>query len=121
MTRSEERAEAIRAGGARVAVADALDREAVRRAMAEAAPEAVVHQLTDLPQDFSMRYRYGDTSRLRTEGTQNLLDGAREAGARRVGAPSTPVPLRPPGGAGQERGAAPAAGSPGGVGGRGGA
>jgi nucleoside-diphosphate-sugar epimerase len=69
-------------------VADALDADAVREAMAGAAPEAVVHQLTDLPQEFSMRYGYGQTSRLRTEGTRNLLDGAREADARRFVAQS---------------------------------
>jgi nucleoside-diphosphate-sugar epimerase len=83
MTRSEERAETLRAAGANAVVADALDAEAVRSAITAAAPEAVVHQLTDLPQDFSMRYGYGETSRLRTEGTRNLLDGARAAGARR--------------------------------------
>ena len=83
MTRSEERAEGLRAAGARVAVCDALDAGAVRSAMAESSPEAVIHQLTDLPQDFGMRYGYGETSRLRTEGTRNLLEGARAAGARR--------------------------------------
>jgi nucleoside-diphosphate-sugar epimerase len=88
MTRSEERAEALRAAGANAVVADALDAEAVRAAMAGAAPEAVVHQLTDLPQEFSMRYGYGQTSRLRTEGTRNLLAGARAAGARRFVAQS---------------------------------
>jgi nucleoside-diphosphate-sugar epimerase len=88
MTRSEERAEALRAGGANAVVADALDAGAVRAAMEAAAPEAVVHQLTDLPQEFSMRYGYGETSRLRTEGTRNLLDGARAADARRFVAQS---------------------------------
>jgi 2-alkyl-3-oxoalkanoate reductase len=88
MTRSEERAETLRAAGASAVVADAFDAEAVRTAMVDAEPEGVVHQLTDLPQEFSMRYGYGDTSRLRTEGTRNLLDGAQEAGARRFVAQS---------------------------------
>ena len=88
MTRSGERAERLRSAGAGAVVADALDGEAVRRALIEAAPDAVVHQLTDLPQEFSMRYGYGETSRLRTEGTRNLLDGARAAGARRFVAQS---------------------------------
>jgi 2-alkyl-3-oxoalkanoate reductase len=88
MTRSEERAERLRAVGASAVVADALDAEAVREAMVAAAPEAVVHQLTDLPHEFSMRYGYGQTSRLRTEGTRNLLDGARAADARRFVAQS---------------------------------
>jgi nucleoside-diphosphate-sugar epimerase len=88
MTRSEERAEGLRAAGAGAVVCDALDAAAVRSAMAEARPEVVVHQLTDLPQDFGMRYGYGRTSRLRTEGTRNLLDGARDGGARRFVAQS---------------------------------
>ena len=88
MTRSEERARALREAGAGAAVADALDAEAVRSAIAAASPEAVVHQLTDLPQEWRMKYGFGQTSRLRTEGTRNLLDGAREAGARRFVAQS---------------------------------
>ncbi len=48
-TRFEERAETIRAGGARAAVCDALDAEALARAVAEARPEVVVHALTALP------------------------------------------------------------------------
>ena len=88
MTRSEERARGLREAGAAAAVADALDAEAVRSAMAAAAPEAVVHQLTDLPQEWRSKIDYGQTSRLRTDGTRNLLDGALEAGARRFVAQS---------------------------------
>ena len=88
MTRSEERADGIRAAGAQPVVCDALDADGVRRAVEVARPEAVIHQLTDLPQEFSMRYGYGQTSRLRTEGTRNLLDGARAVGARRFVAQS---------------------------------
>ena len=83
MTRSEERAQGLREAGAQAVVCDALDGDGVRSAMAEASPEVVIHQLTDLPQEFGMRYTYGATSRLRTEGTRNLLEGARAAGARR--------------------------------------
>jgi 2-alkyl-3-oxoalkanoate reductase len=85
-TRSEERAESIRAGGARAAVCDALDAEALRAAVAEAAPEVVVHQLTALPQRFDPRNKeiYEATNRLRGEGTRNLIDAARAAGARRM-------------------------------------
>jgi 2-alkyl-3-oxoalkanoate reductase len=88
MTRSEERGEGLRSAGAKAVVADALDAAAVRSATVDAGAEAVVHQLTDLPRDFSMRYGYGETSRLRTEGTRNLIDAARAAGARRLVAQS---------------------------------
>lgn len=84
-TRSEERAEEVREAGARAAVVDALDRDALLAAMEEAAPEVVVHELTALPQRMNFRSGelYEGTNRLRTEGTRNLLDGARAAGARR--------------------------------------
>ena len=85
-TRSERRAEAIRAAGARPAVCDALDAEAVRAAVAEAAPEGNVHQLTALPERFNPRRKaiYDATNRVRSEGTRNLLDAARAAGVRRM-------------------------------------
>jgi nucleoside-diphosphate-sugar epimerase len=84
-TRSEVRAEAVRAAGARAAVVDVFDADALGTAMREAAPEVVVHQLTSLPDrlDFRKKDLYALTNRLRTEGTRNLLDGARAAGARR--------------------------------------
>jgi nucleoside-diphosphate-sugar epimerase len=88
MTRSEERAAALRDAGAGAVVADALDAGAVRSAIAAATPDAVVHQLTDLPREWRMKYGLGQTSRLRTEGTRNLLDGAVAAGTRRFVAQS---------------------------------
>jgi nucleoside-diphosphate-sugar epimerase len=85
-TRSEERAETIRAAGARAAVCDALDAAALHAAVTEAAPEVVVHQLTALPDRFDPRDKeiYAATNRLRGEGTRNLMDAARFAGARRL-------------------------------------
>jgi nucleoside-diphosphate-sugar epimerase len=85
MTRSDEKAEDVRAAGARAAVVDVFDADALRAAMREAAPEVVVHQLTALPDrmDFRKKDLYTPTNRLRTEGTRNLLDAARAAGARR--------------------------------------
>jgi 2-alkyl-3-oxoalkanoate reductase len=85
-TRSEQSAEAIRAAGARAAVCDARDPEALRAAVAEAAPEVVVHQLTALPDRFDPRNKeiYGATNRLRSESTRTLVDAARDSGARRL-------------------------------------
>jgi NAD(P)-dependent dehydrogenase (short-subunit alcohol dehydrogenase family) len=47
-TRSEQRAEMIRASGARAAICDALDADALRRAAVDAAPDVIVHELTAL-------------------------------------------------------------------------
>src|SRR2546427_1247616 len=55
MTRSSARTDALRAMGAEPAVADALDAEAVRQAVVTARPEAVVHELTALPQRLEPR------------------------------------------------------------------
>jgi nucleoside-diphosphate-sugar epimerase len=91
MTRTPSKQQALRALGARPVVADALDPEAVARALAEAEPEVVVHQLTALSGALDMRHidRYfATTNRLRTEGTDHLLAAARAVGARRIVAQS---------------------------------
>jgi 2-alkyl-3-oxoalkanoate reductase len=83
MTRSGERAAELRSGGAEAVVCDALDSDALRAAVAGARPDAVVHQMTDLPQNFSPRYGLGRTDDLRSQATRDLIAGGREAGARR--------------------------------------
>ncbi|HEY2717916.1 MAG TPA: NAD(P)-dependent oxidoreductase [Solirubrobacterales bacterium] len=86
MTRSQQKAERLRALGAEAVIADALDREAVVEAVAGARPQAVVHQLTALNGVTSFRRfdrEFALTNRLRSEGIDHLLEGARAAGARR--------------------------------------
>jgi 2-alkyl-3-oxoalkanoate reductase len=85
MTRSEKRAEGVRAAGARAVVCDVFDADTVRAAVGEAGAEAVVHELTALPDrlDYRDEQLYSATNRLRTEGTGILLGAARDAGARR--------------------------------------
>jgi 2-alkyl-3-oxoalkanoate reductase len=84
-TRSPERAEAIRGMGAEAAIVDAFEADALRAAVSEAAPEAVVHELTALPDRFDTRKKdlYDPTNRVRAETTPNLIEAARAAGARR--------------------------------------
>ena len=86
MTRSASKQDLVRSLGARPAVADALDPDAVAAAVAAAEPEVVVHQLTALSGDFDMRHIdrfFEKTNRLRTEGTDHLLAAARAVGAQR--------------------------------------
>jgi nucleoside-diphosphate-sugar epimerase len=101
MTRSESKAERIRAAGADAVVADALDAAAVERVVVAAQPEVVVHQLTAIPTQVDPR-RFADdfaaTNRLRREGTRNLVSAARAAGARRVVAQSISQAYAPVGG-----------------------
>jgi 2-alkyl-3-oxoalkanoate reductase len=83
-TRREERAEEIRAAGAKAVVCDVFDREALETAVREAEPEVVVNQLTSLPQDYNPRtLDYEPTNRVREEGGGNLMSAALAAGSRR--------------------------------------
>jgi nucleoside-diphosphate-sugar epimerase len=85
--------ERVRALGAQAVALDLLDARAVRKAVREAAPDAIVHQATGLADARLGRNfdRIGaQTNRLRTEGTDNLLAAAREAGVRRFVAPTSP-------------------------------
>jgi nucleoside-diphosphate-sugar epimerase len=91
MTRTAAKAAGLRAAGAEPVVADALDRDAVGRALAAARPEVVVHELTDLTGMTDFRKfdeGFAVTNRLRTEGTDHLVASARAAGARRLVAQS---------------------------------
>jgi nucleoside-diphosphate-sugar epimerase len=91
MTRSTARKRLIRQLGATPVVADALDPDSVGRAVAQAAPEVIVHQLSALSGSFDARHfdrTFALTNRLRTEGTAHLLAAARAAGTRRFVAQS---------------------------------
>jgi 2-alkyl-3-oxoalkanoate reductase len=90
-SRSAEKAEHIRALGAEPVELDLLDRAAVRRAVLESTPDAIVHQVTALADlTFSRNFdrTFAKTNRLRTEGTDALLAAAREAGVDRFVAQS---------------------------------
>ncbi len=90
-SRSAAKAERLRELGAEPIVLDVLDAAAVRAAVATARPEAIVYQATALANSgFSRRLdrTFAQTNRLRTEGTDNLLAAAREAGVGRFVAQS---------------------------------
>ncbi len=96
MTRSPDKMSATAALGAQPVVCDVFDTAALRDAVAAFAPELVVHQLTDLPDEASRIPLHIDANnRIRTEGTRNLLAAARAAGARRLLAQS--IAWAPPG------------------------
>src|SRR5947209_51368 len=85
MTRSPEKAAALRALGAEPVIADGLDRDAVIQAVVQARPDVVIHQMTGLTGMLDLK-KFDDgfalTNRLRTEGTDHLLEATRAAGAR---------------------------------------
>jgi nucleoside-diphosphate-sugar epimerase len=85
-TRSYAKTPMLESLGASPVVVDALDAPALRKAVTEFRPEAVMNQLTDLPRRYNPRKLgpfYKRTNRLRVDATYTLLGAAREAGARR--------------------------------------
>jgi nucleoside-diphosphate-sugar epimerase len=86
-TRSPDNGELLRKLGARAVLVDVFDAEALAVAVLQAKPEIVIHQLTDLSgiHDPARRSdaRAGN-ARIRDEGTRNLVEAARKAGARRL-------------------------------------
>ena len=86
-TRTADKVNLLRTLGADPVVVDVFDADALTRALAQSAPDAVIHQLTDLPAaPGTTGYAAGQERnvRLRTEGTRNLVAAARAAGVRRV-------------------------------------
>jgi nucleoside-diphosphate-sugar epimerase len=84
MTRTSSKQDRLTSLGATPAVADALDRQSLIRALEAAQPTHVIHQLTALPKDGPRSAGDIDaTNRLRIDGTRNLLEAAINAGARR--------------------------------------
>jgi 2-alkyl-3-oxoalkanoate reductase len=84
--RSADNAARLRALGAEPVALDLLDAGAVRVAVLDAKPDAIVHQATALAGarfSRSLDRTFAATNRLRTEGTDALLAAAREAGVRR--------------------------------------
>ena len=84
-------ADRVRALGAEAVVLDLLDREAVRRAVLESAPDAIVHEATalkDVTFSKDLDRSFVQTNRLRTEGMDSLLAAAWEANVPRFVAQS---------------------------------
>lgn len=86
LARSASRASALRTGAA-IVIADALDRQAVDRAVAEANPDVIVNMLTAIPAEINPRKlakEFHQTNLLRTEGTRNLIEAGKKVGVQRI-------------------------------------
>ena len=84
MTRSEQKADALRTLGGAPAICDVYDADALREAVVMANADALVHLLTDLPDDMAEIDGFtAANARIRREGTRNLLAAAEAAGASR--------------------------------------
>jgi nucleoside-diphosphate-sugar epimerase len=97
-TRSADKADALLKLGAEPVVVDVFDAKALARAVVAAAPEAIIHQLTDLPfAPGTPQYDEGIVRnvRLRIEGTANLVAAARAANVKRMVAQSVAFAYAP--------------------------
>jgi nucleoside-diphosphate-sugar epimerase len=86
-TRSAGKAELLRSLGAEPVVVDVLDAAALASAVKAAKPDAVIHQLTDLPfAPGTPRYEEGleRNAKLRIEGARTLVAAAKAAGVRQL-------------------------------------
>lgn len=100
MTRTPAKAALLRDLGAEPVVCDVYDAEPLRAAILAFAPDALIHELTDLPDDERrIAERPGANARIRREGTRNLLDAARAANVSRFLAESVAWELSGDGGA----------------------
>jgi nucleoside-diphosphate-sugar epimerase len=89
--RSPGGADRLRALGVDPIQLDLLDAAAVRRAVLQAEPDAIVHEATALASarfTRNLNRTLAETNRIRTEGTDALLAAAREAGVPRFVAQS---------------------------------
>jgi nucleoside-diphosphate-sugar epimerase len=95
MTRTPAKAGMLGALGAEPVVCDVYDADALRRAVVALAPDLVLHELTDLPDDEPGAAASTANARMRRDGTRNLLAAAHAARAERFVAQS--IAWDPPG------------------------
>src|SRR5215475_6638696 len=86
LARTARKAEALKDMGAKVAIADALNKEELTAAIRRAEPEVIIHHLTALVGAGNFKKfdeEFALTNRFRTEVTDTMLAAARLVGARR--------------------------------------
>ncbi len=83
MTSSAAKAPRLAELGAEPVVADALDPDALTRAVRAARPDAVINMMTRIPANPARPSSMRATNELRRRGVRHLLDAAVAAGARR--------------------------------------
>ena len=85
MTRSAGKTELLRRLGAEPILCDVFDHEALIRAVRDFAPDVILNELTDLPDDVASIGAHAElNARIRTEGNQNLIEAARRSGSPKI-------------------------------------
>ncbi|PFF75277.1 dTDP-glucose 4,6-dehydratase [Bacillus cereus] len=79
MIRNTSQVEAMKKVGAIPVIADVFNREAVFSVLEETNPDVVIHQLTSLSS-----WNFEDNAKIRTKGTRNLVDAAKNVGVQKI-------------------------------------
>jgi nucleoside-diphosphate-sugar epimerase len=101
ITRKEKKRAELSELGAEPLLCDVFEARKLRSIMARAEPDAVVNELTDLPQSLNprkLKEYYAANNRVRREGTRNLLSAALSTGVRRFLAQGSAYWYAPTGG-----------------------
>jgi MFS family permease len=85
MTRSAGKLDLLRHLGAEPILCDVFDRDALVRAVHDFAPDVILNELTDLPDDATNIGAHAErNARIRTEGNRNLIAAARRSGSPKI-------------------------------------
>ncbi|MFF5289317.1 SDR family oxidoreductase [Paractinoplanes globisporus] len=85
MTRSAGKTELLARLGAEPILCDVFDRETLFQAVGDFAPDVILNELTDLPDDVASIGVHAElNARIRTEGNQNLIEAARKSGSPKI-------------------------------------
>jgi uncharacterized protein YbjT (DUF2867 family) len=85
MTRSADKTELLSRLGAEPILCDVFDRDALVGAVRDFAPDVILNELTDLPDDAASIGAHAErNARIRTEGNANLIEAARESGSPKL-------------------------------------
>ena len=85
MTRSPSKTELLSHLGAEPILCDVFDREALIKAVRDFKPDVVLNELTDLPDDAAQISKLENLdARIRIEGTQNMIQAARQSGSPKI-------------------------------------
>ena len=79
MIRTTSQVEAMKKVGAIPVIADVFNRESVFSVLEETNPDIVIHQLTSLSS-----WNFEDNAKIRTKGTRNLVDAAKNVGVQKI-------------------------------------
>jgi uncharacterized protein YbjT (DUF2867 family) len=85
MTRSPGKTELLAHLGAEPIVCDVFDRERLIQAIRDFKPDVVLNELTDLPDDVARIPELAElNARIRTEGTRNVIEAARQSASPKI-------------------------------------